>query len=606
MGKSEQAANASFGEKCANVVVGNPPWGDPKPKTQREREAIAGLKEWCDPDKGRPLGHNERSQAFIHLASSLLKEGGRAGLLVSSGVFFKHHDNSEAFRKIWLNSVQLRMVVNFAHVRRVFFSGPNRKAKAISPFASVVFEKKPLSLTPDSEFEYWSAKRTAIVEKVQAVVMTRGDMHRVRQRDCLEFEKLWKIYWWGSRSDEALVRTLDRDPGLLNLHNHFSSICVTPGRGFLEGDKSITAKWLSDFKELPVEHLNSYGRQPLTGLIKVPAKVERRGQREVFEGSRLLLRRGIPSGGKLTVRHETRPFCFRHSVLGFRFEGFEQWQERIITGIYWSQLARYYFFTTVGSWGMWHDELQVETAGALPIRFPPQGDVRARIIRCVEDLQALDFAPGGLELADHAAHQRVPVLEQELDDAVFELYGLNDAERDLVTEMCRTGFDLFYGGSKSEAVQSVAPPHKDQGSCADVVTAGNDLSGYLEVFISWWNEELSPDSELAWRIVSPPSGAPLLAIIFEIRFHQSVGVPFASDEQSAWKEVLETLAQHAHVPAGSSKIFTDTFFRVTTADRQILIVKRNERRFWTKTAAREDAEATSLQAMRLQTELATA
>jgi hypothetical protein len=44
------------------------------------------------------------------------------------------------------------------------------------------------------------------------------------------------------------------------------------------------------------------------------------------------------------------------------------------------------------------------------------------------------------------------------------------------------------------------------------------------------------------------------------------------------------------VPAGTSRIFIDTFFRYVS-DREILFVKRNERRFWTRTAAREDAES---------------
>jgi len=49
-------------------------------------------------------------------------------------------------------------------------------------------------------------------------------------------------------------------------------------------------------------------------------------------------------------------------------------------------------------------------------------------------------------------------------------------------------------------------------------------------------------------------------------------------------------------PCGSAGILVDTFYRYV-GDHEIVILKRNERRFWTRTAAREDAEATMLRLM---------
>ncbi len=112
-----------FGKACASVVVGNPPWGNSIKNDLNGQKAMQAVKAWCGPKNGRPLGDNELSQAFIHLTGAILKDGGRAGLLVSSGVLFKHHKNSREFRRVWLRSVRLEHIVNFAHVRHVFFSG---------------------------------------------------------------------------------------------------------------------------------------------------------------------------------------------------------------------------------------------------------------------------------------------------------------------------------------------------------------------------------------------------------------------------------------------------------------------------------------------------
>jgi hypothetical protein len=579
-----------FGAACAHVVVGNPPWGYPKKDDKEGRKALKVTLDWCDPEQGRPIGDKELSQAFIHLSLALLVDGGKAGLLVSSGVLFKHQENSRAFRRIWLGASHLGQVVNFAHVRRVYFTGPTREVKAIAPFLCVVFEKVPLDSDVDRRFEYWSAKRTAMVENTQAVVLSKSDMHWLVQRDCRTCDKLWKIYWWGGHRDEALIRLLDSHLPLLRLPEELPGVRVIPGRGFLEGSKAFPCGWLAAFKELPVESLQTYGPQSLETLVDVPTHVERTGQREVFEGSRLLLRRGVPVGGKLTIRHETRPYCFRHSILGFRLEGFQEWQEKVILGIYWSSLARYYFFMTLGSWGMWHDELQLEAAGGLPIVLPVTRGSRREIVDVVEELQHLATRPGTGELFGKATDARLHELECQLDERIFDLYALNEAERDLIREMCTLGLEFFYRDQESVAAKPLRSLPRSWGTYTDVAYANEGLGAYLRVFLQAWNSELEPDGELAWRVLSPPSGAPLLAVNFTTRFKREKVTPPSDTDTEAWKRLLEELEKDTRTPAGSSAIFIDSFFHVI-GEREMLFIKRNETRFWTRTAAREDAEA---------------
>ena len=236
-----------FGPGCASVVVGNPPWGSPKKDDTDAQAAMATITAWCHPDNGRPIGDSELSQAFIHLTTALLTEGGRAGLLVSSGVLFKQHSNSQEFRRIWLNSVRLEQIVNFAHVRNVFFSGRQRSSQSISPFISVVFQKAAIK-DADVRFQYWSAKRTAVVENTCSVILNRGDMHWLSQHDCLAYEKLWKIYWWGGHQDERLIRSLERFPPLGELPSHLTDVRISVGQGFKRANKkkrSVLARAIS-------------------------------------------------------------------------------------------------------------------------------------------------------------------------------------------------------------------------------------------------------------------------------------------------------------------------------------------------------------------------
>jgi hypothetical protein len=598
-GKYPAEITQRFGPGSAAVVVGNPPWGYPKKEDEDGQRALAETVKWCDPKKGRPIGDKELSQAFIHLAQELLQDGGKAGLLVSSGVFFKHHENSRNFRRVWLNSARLEHVVNFAHVRQVFFSGPQREAEDISPFASVVFEKTKGGSPEDSNFQYWSAKRTATIENTQCIVLNRGDMHWLSQHDCIAYEKLWKIYWWGGHRDELLIRAIERFPRLKKLEKTVAGSTIFSGRGFQVGDKSSSADWLKKYKELPAEALRRYGAFDKTALRDVPDRVERRGVEDVYHGRRFLVGRGIKMGGFITSRFETHKHSFRNSTHGVRLEGLEPWQEATIIGIFWSSLARYFYFTTAGSWGLWHDEIHLEDVEQMPVCLPTDTKLRNRIVHIVEDLQSLDLEPEGMELAGLAAQRMVPKLERQLDDAIFDLYELNVAERDLVREMCSVGLDLFYCHQKSDAVREVVEPQCRSGVLTDLGQDEDGLALYLRAFLEVWNNELGPDGEFGWRIYSPPSKAPLLAVCFTTRYKKDPLPKSSGNEAEAWHKLLAKLARNSVTHADASRIYIDTFFRHVT-DREVLFIKRNERRFWTSTAAREDAESALTHLMNLE------
>lgn len=165
--------------------------------------------------------------------------------------------------------------------------------------------------------------------------------------------------------------------------------------------------------------------------------------------------------------------------------------------------------------------------------------------------------------------------------------------------MCKVGLELFYRHQKSDALREVTPPARNIGTLADVSRASDGLPGYLRTFLEIWNKELAPEGELVWRLASPPSGAPLVGVWFETHY-RNTPVP-ASPENGigVWRNLLVKLDRSARVPANSSRIFIDTFFR-DVSEREILFIKRNERRFWTRTAAREDAESALTRLMSLE------
>ncbi len=578
-----------------DIIAGNPPWGFEKGTTKEIQQAKKQQEQWCQ-HFGWSIGDKEQSQAFIARALSLLKTGGECGLLASTGIFFNHRDNSKAFRQRWLSEATIKTVVNFAHVRHAFF---HKKANA--PFAFIHFQA--VAPPADHWISYLSVKKTVATDKAQLFVLGQPDIRRVRQADLIYHDFLWKVYWWGNHHDAAFIKALRINPTISELgqKKHWSE----PGRGFQATSFTYRNKpsaWLRDYKVLPTEDFQRYGPVDISLLQEPPEEVTRLPSSDRIQiGWRLLIGQGITQAngvnGRIEARLENRTYCFDSSIFGINLDEAEEWERKIIIGIAWSSLARYYYFMIAGTWGGWRHKIRLEDAMSLPIRFPKEDRLRHNIIDIVDILlqwPVQDYLESGLQ-------QAVKPLEQQLDEAIFELYQLNEAQRDLVLDTCETTLEFFYQHSKSEAIQSLARyPRLTQGIIDDLPKSRareRGLEGYLFAFLSIWNHQLEPDGEFYWRVIRPAQ-IPMIAVVFTT---QEVGDALptitTSDEQE-WQQVLEQCANALHYPI-SRRIYIDGMVRVVT-DTEIYVIKRDERRLWTRSMAREDAEATLVQLMYLQ------
>jgi hypothetical protein len=608
---SDEAVRNRFLSGCADVVVGNPPWGAPPANEPKETRSDGGMG-WCG-KRGFAVGDKERSQTFIHRTIDLLKDGGRAGLLVSTGVFFKRHANTKLFRRQWLEKATLKKVVNFAAVRDAFFrtagedgDGPGG---AIAPFAAVVFDKGAAEV--GRVFSYWSAKETALVKLVQAVVLNRADLRTGEQDAYKRDDTLWKIYWWGGHRDEALIQRL-------RLESSFQSVVDPDGTrmrvGFQEASRKDAAGWLRKYDEFPTDAFVRYGPLPLDQFVRPPTRVHRRRDRSIYQGARLLIKRGIDqnreAGGQIAARYETENFCFRDSIHCAPLPDLTEAQAKILLAILWSSITRYYLFLTSGTWGLWHDEVKKDVLYSLPVCFPEKDTVTAKIVGIVDSLRSLPAERAEATLFEEEGltkpqrDTRIRALEAELDQAVFDLFEMDDEERDLVDEMCGLGLDLFYRGMKSEAVKPLPWPASVPkiGRLTDLdngTAKTSELCGYLRTFCKLWEPQLTDqDGRFRWRVLMPPAAVSMTAVIFETETPKETLPDVAETELEQWHQVLKRLVEVSRQPAKAQRIVIDGLIRIVT-DSEIVIIKRNERRLWTRSAARDDAEATMVMTMHM-------
>lgn len=556
-----------------DVVVGNPPWTEPTggARSLAERWAL---------ERHLPVGDRSQSQLFLWRALDLLSQSGIAALLVSAKAIFNARSTSKAFRVQWLQSSRVDHVVNFSQVRRDFF------AQGTAPFMLIRFRRGDSAAS--TMLIYETALPVAPGRRGSAA-LARLERRVVSQEALRRRDYLWKTYSAGSVRDAAFLARLELDDRLRDRlrpepRPQYGFQRARPQEGRPPSPSLRDLRSLSGFE--------SWGPLREEWFESVPPYVKRQPDERIYTGQRLLVRRGVSPGFGPHARLESEPFAFRHTIFAIPVDHLPAWQAKVILGTLLSSIGRYWLYMVSGSWGTWRDEVRSEDVLDLPIRIGSASDTSTtKIVTAVDSLRRLR-APASGRLWDAAADstQSWARWEQEIDDGVAELFELSDSERDLITD--------FWEGQRRTSTRPMLEYPQASGTARDLASSESGLGRYLATFLNAWNSHLDNSGQLSWQVYRDPQVG-VIAVVFEPRpLNGYDSVLPSSEAQGGWSAVLARFGIQLRRRQTQS-ILRYGMLRAVS-DTAIVIAKRDERRLWTATAAREDADATTAQAMALE------
>jgi len=333
-----------------------------------------------------------------------------------------------------------------------------------------------------------------------------------------------------------------------------------------------------------------------------PTGVKRQPDERRYDGQRIVIQ-GIKTGFGVAARLETAPFSFRHTVYCLPLRSVPAWQAETMLGTLLSALGRYRLFMASGSWGVWHDNVRASDILGLPMRMAgSQASVTKRISSVISQLSEINDTSRSdtlLSFADEAGIGQREDLLLSLDEAVFDLFDLMEAERDIVRDFIDYTLPLvgrrteWYAQPTLEIGEQCRGTAKDLGPSSET----SQLEKYVSVFLRRWNRELAPSGEFSWFAAKSPR-VPMIALVFESQHSGAHVIGANQSDDERWRSVIERLHRSLTRPITTSIRTAGTLRSV--GDHSIVIAKRNEARLWTASVAREDAEATILQAINLQ------
>lgn len=353
-----------------DLVIGNPPWGS----TAADATPPA---RWCaESDARYPIPDKQMAAAFIWKAPHHAAESGRMCLVLPHGTLFNHSTTALDFQRTLLKLHAVDHVLNLADYQRFLFEEAGHPAVIIS------YRKKPPA-DLRHPIHYWSPKANWLVTRAEIITIDPEDRCTLTVGQVLDDLKgkdapqIWKQRYWATPRDWRLIDRLGVYPRLRDYVRQTrepeSQKRWVIAEGFQplgENDDPAKAKPL----QLP-SHLFIDATSKCIDLFILPEDcrplssmnfdVRRTSNPLVFRAPHVLVAKGLTS-----IAFADFDVSFRHALRGITGPVEDRELLIFLAAYLRSSLARYFLFQTSSNWGVSRQEVHVEELLRLPFLIP--------------------------------------------------------------------------------------------------------------------------------------------------------------------------------------------------------------------------------------------
>ncbi len=553
---------APFKDKQLSVVVGNPPWTRPAGERAESQEGEPPEEslhvKYCRAQGIRLPNQDPPDQAFFWRAADFTTEDTRLGLILSGRRFFSHSEDSVAAKRDLLQRFTPLVMVNLSelHREKIF---PTAQHPAMIVVARNRHAERGMDFTYATVERSRTFKQHGTLEIGPELIKSLSIQRTARQEDFL------KVASWASARDAALVDHVKTFPKLsqfLAAHN------VRPHQGFILGnEENEVPHEIGDWPCLETEGWKAFGVDT-SGLPSVPyERMERPRNVAIYRGPLFLFTLS------LTETRFSSAICSNNLVYSQRYYGIPLGNPPIpnwapyLNSIFNSSLATYFIFLTAAEWGVERDNINGADLRRLPV--PKLDDVPPTLLQNVLAIEE--------RIRNVAVRQR-PVsarMREELDAAVFDLYGLDARQRVQVWDMIAYTINLQQKRENSDALRSPAT---------------EDLSEYSEQFIGVIDDFLSLRNErkVTAEIFDLPAGCPLQVMKFNMVDRASRARKVRVVPCPELHALLDRIAENLPVEIATN-VYTRRNVRFY-GPGEVYLIKPAQVRFWTRSAGMNDAD----------------
>jgi hypothetical protein len=415
-----------FADKKFDCIVANPPWGSvPNDMDyevyQTERRVIGGKGENGLNPIYKNVSDFQRSQAFLLRVKVWSSEKTQYALIVNNAIFL--NENAKEFRLDLIKSYNIKTIYELSDLNLILFrkktigevNGRKIESGATEPCAVIIFNNQNIS----SYLAYITPKLNTLSAFLEIIQVTEKDIKRINQTR-FEDDLLWRVLVNGDVEDYKLIENLQRDSSFkIECRSGFQ-----PKKGMIE---------LGEQDYHPIVKPDDFSAFFIKNELKkfnFNVDLRRKPNEDIFRNERILLKIRPTQKNKLkldAVRVQSNEI-FQDDILCIKVLQNNHYVNDYtwILGIINSSLIGYYVYQVSAQWGkgdLKRSTIRNSDIETIPLPNIENNDIKVHIgiiVTQIENAKKRD--------------QNTETLEQELDDLVFDLYGLLTFEKEIIRE----------------------------------------------------------------------------------------------------------------------------------------------------------------------------
>jgi type I restriction-modification system DNA methylase subunit len=530
---------SDFNNNKYDLIIGNPPW-----ESKLSDFASNYLKE-----TQHPVGDNQISQAFTWKAAELCKDDGNVCLLMpSKGFLFNRSTTNTNYRKTFFVENNVLTIINFSGFRAQLFKN------AKSPATAVYF--KPKSKDMEEYIFYCTPKPTFTIEDRRQFLIEPLDICRI-PKDIINNEYIWKIAMYGGPRDLELIEKLTDQFETLNDYAQDNDLIIA--EGYKAGNQSKEYLDFKDLKNVRPQDMTLFSIDQEKLFDNNRTKFERIAVKNlgIFRAPHLLIKQS-PKNGRLITALLEYDAIFGHSILGVAGnETILKYLSLLLS----SKVFAYFALMTSRRWIIERSELEAGEIKAFPIPKPNEN-----LLREANRLYALSTVIAKNEF------------NKKLDEYIYKAFELTIYEQYLIDDAME--YILGYNIPKSRS-NTVA-------NCSQGI-----LQKYAEILTNVLENTFGNNKTFSFEVFH---GKMPLAVAHIILNRGQQNIKIKESDNIRLRCLLNELDQLL-VDKHSQGLYVRRNVIIYEKE-SIYIVKPNQKRYWTYSAACRDADDIYAQIMR--------
>ena len=535
---------APFINKQFDAVVGNPPWT----KSKNIESAIKYCRE-----KEYPTAYGTPpDQAFWWRIGDFTNDNTVIGLILHGKPFFSNHTDAIEAKEKLFTRFKIQILINLSKLYR-----ENLFPKSEAPALIVIARgKQPQKedicyfVCPDRSSDY---KEHGIIE------IGAENIKKLSVFEIAYNSYMLKVATWGSARDKYLTRQLKCNNSLIeNITGN------SPKAGFKIGNKSKNSPLkFFDCKVLSKDSITRYEIDSSELAFFDYDKIEASRELSIYQSPLVIIPEKVTPDG-VYCAYSSEDIIYNMSYSGITVTPDLSNLAHYLNGIINSSISSYFLFMTASSWGIERHKIMTQDLARLPIPNPNELEP--------EKLNKLLEAESQLRQCNDKAKEKK--LKQQLDEAVFDVYNLNQQERILVEDMTQITIDWYMNREKSKAIRRPDNPQLE--------AYVKSLISVIQPFLNTLNER---------KIVAEifdVGKAPLQVIKFSIISASSSKSTVEKISVQELEPILKSIAQKLPKQI-ADRIYTKRNVRIYL-ENEVYIVKPAKLIHWSRSAGLNDAD----------------